>query len=152
MSEPSAVTPTAPPGVLVDTDVCSRVVLPGMVRGKRHPEYAAWVNTLLGYRLAISVQTRVELLAWPLLRGWGATRTTELHTYLRRALVLQVTDDVQRGYAELTARLNNSGHGLGQKHHAADRWVAATALANSVPLATMDGIFKNVPGLNLLTP
>jgi predicted nucleic acid-binding protein len=88
----------------------------------------------------------------PLLRGWGAARTAELHNYLRKALVLQVTDDVQRRYAELTALLMNSGHALGEKHHVADRWVAATALANRVPLATMDGIFNDVPGLNLLTP
>jgi predicted nucleic acid-binding protein len=44
-----------------------------------------------------------------------------------------------------------AGHGLGQKDHEADRWVAATAIWLGVPLVAHDAIFANVKGLQLLT-
>jgi hypothetical protein len=44
-----------------------------------------------------------------------------------------------------------AGHALGQKHHEADRWVAATAMWLGVPLVAHDAIFASVEGLNLLT-
>ena len=43
------------------------------------------------------------------------------------------------------------GHGLGQKDHEADRWVAATAMWLGAPVVAHDAIFANVEGLNLLT-
>lgn len=44
-----------------------------------------------------------------------------------------------------------TGHGLGQKEHEADRWVAAAALWLQVPLVAHDRIFANVKDLELLT-
>jgi predicted nucleic acid-binding protein len=44
-----------------------------------------------------------------------------------------------------------NGHGLGQKEHEADRWVAATALHLDVPLVAHDAIFRSVTGLELVT-
>jgi hypothetical protein len=35
-----------------------------------------------------------------------------------------------------------SGHGLAQKDHEADRWIAATAIWLKVPLVAHDAIFK----------
>jgi hypothetical protein len=42
-------------------------------------------------------------------------------------------------------------HGLGQKEHEADRWVAVTAIWLQVPLVAHDRIFANVKDLELLT-
>ncbi len=42
------------------------------------------------------------------------------------------------------------GHGLSHKDHEADRWIAATALWLRVRVAH-DTIFKDVPGLDLIT-
>ena len=42
-----------------------------------------------------------------------------------------------------------AGHGLGQRDHDADRWIAATALRLGVPLVSNDRIFERVPGLVL---
>lgn len=55
------------PAVVVDTDVYSRIVLPGRGRKGAHPARAEWQEALLGHRLLIAVQTRVELLSMPLL-------------------------------------------------------------------------------------
>lgn len=59
----------------------------------------------------------------------------------------QLTD----AYATLRAWCVNNGHGLGQKEHQADRWVAATAIRLGIPLVAHDGIFTNVKQLELLT-
>jgi predicted nucleic acid-binding protein len=45
----------------------------------------------------------------------------------------------------------HDGHGLAQKDHEADRWIAATTIWLKVPLVAHDAIFKNVDGLELLT-
>jgi predicted nucleic acid-binding protein len=44
-----------------------------------------------------------------------------------------------------------TGHGLRQKQHEADRWIAATALWLQVPLVSHDSIFAKVKDLELLT-
>ena len=43
------------------------------------------------------------------------------------------------------------GHGLSQKSHEADRWIAATAMVLKVPLVAHDAVFRGVDGLELLT-
>ncbi len=54
-------------------------------------------------------------------------------------------------YARLRADCEALGHALGQREHNADRWIAATALRLGVPLVSNDGIFQDVPGLNIET-
>lgn len=54
-------------------------------------------------------------------------------------------------HAELRSRCVRAGHGLGQKAHEADRWIAATAIWLQVPLVTDDGIFFGVDGFAALT-
>ncbi len=44
-----------------------------------------------------------------------------------------------------------NGHGLGQKIHEADRWIAATAMLLNVPLVAHDAVFRDVHGLELIT-
>jgi predicted nucleic acid-binding protein len=56
-----------------------------------------------------------------------------------------------RAYASLRTWCVRTGHGLGQKDHEADRWVAATAIWLQVPLVAHDRIFANVKDLELLT-
>lgn len=142
------------PAVVVDTDVYSRVVLPGRGRSAAHPDRAAWQEVLLGYRLLVSVQTRVELLAMPLLskNPWSEKRKLELEDHVGGLTVLQVTEAVQDEFIALSGGLRKTGHALGNKIHTADRWIAATAMANGLPLASMDGVFRDVSGLERLGP
>lgn len=61
--------------VLVDTDVMSAVVLPGAVTGRPTRLGGEWIERLTGRSVAIAVQTRVELLIWPLVAWWGPERS-----------------------------------------------------------------------------
>lgn len=135
--------------VLVDTNVISRALLPSRISGKSVAA-TEWREALLGRSIAIAVQTRVELLTWPLMRDWGAARRDALEAWVAAVPVVDVTADVQAAYVDLTARAKKSGHAIHDRTHVADRWIAATALAARLPLASDDGIFSGIDGLELL--
>ena len=85
--------------------------------------------------------------------GWGARRRgvlDRLHRSYRRLCrpSIEVTD----AYVALRSWAVRTGHGLGAKDHEADRWVAAVAMAATLPLATEDSIFDDVAGLNRADP
>lgn len=156
MTDP-AQTSTAPStarAVVIDTDLYSQIVLPGRPRGRERPDASAWREALLGHRLLIAVQTRVELLAIPHLakQPWSEKRIAALQDHVNSAAVLQATEAVQDEFAILTGVLRTAGHALGAKVHTGDRWVAATALAHGLPVAAIDGIYDDVPGLGLVRP
>jgi len=52
-------------------------------------------------------------------------------------------------HAQLRADCEKVGHALTQRVHDADRWIAATAIRLGIPLVSNDGIFVDVPGLEL---
>ena len=52
--------------------------------------------------------------------------------------------------ADLRDRCRTAGHGLHEKIHDSDRWIASTAIRYGIPLISDDGIFREVPGLTLL--
>ncbi len=52
-------------------------------------------------------------------------------------------------YAQLRVECQRAGHALSQREHDADRWIAATAVRLRIPLVSNDGIFVNVPDLEL---
>lgn len=53
--------------------------------------------------------------------------------------------------AELRDRCGRSGHGLGQKVHESDRWIAATAIRLDQELVSDDAVFPDAPGLTVLS-
>jgi predicted nucleic acid-binding protein len=59
--------------------------------------------------------------------------------------------DLAAAYVDLRVACAAQGHALGERIHEADRWIAATAVWLGVPLVTHDGVFRNTPGLRLLT-
>jgi len=85
------------------------------------------------------------------LATWGPQRLRRLERELRRAETIWPGLELIDAYAALRAWCVKAGHGLGQKDHEADRWVAATAMWLGVPVVAHDAIFANVEGLNLLT-
>jgi len=133
--------------VLVDTDVFSRVY----VTEPRDSNATAWTATLEGRTIVISVQTAVELRVWPILKNWGDKRTRRLANLISSVPTIQISQDVQDRYVELTAWAKNNGHGLQAKANQGDRWIAATALAHNLELAARDGIYEGVVGLRLLS-
>lgn len=144
-------TPSTP--VVLDTDVFSRLLVS---RGGRKPTAAEqsnrdhWGRVLTGRTLVISAQTRAELLAWPLAARWSQDRSDKLEAIISGVGIIPLDDAVQRTYAQLKAWAKPMGHAIQDKVHTADRWIAASAIANGLPLATEDHIFDSVPALVLL--
>jgi predicted nucleic acid-binding protein len=99
----------------------------------------------------ISFVTVAELEYGAKLAGWGPERLQRLAYEIGRTEVVWPGPHLTEVYASLRAWCVRTGHGLGQKHHEADRWIAATALWLQVPLVAHDGIFANVKDLELLT-
>jgi predicted nucleic acid-binding protein len=80
--------------------------------------------------------------------GWGQARTERLSQLIARARVLPVDIDTIETVARLRNECRQIGHGLHQRNHNADLWIAATAIRWSIPLVA---IFSDCPGLELRT-
>lgn len=106
---------------------------------------------LEGRPAVISFVTVAELEYGARLAGWGPDRLRRLEYEIGRAQIVWPGPHLTDVYATLRAWCVRTGHGLGQKEHEADRWVAATAVWLQVPLVAHDGIFANVKNLELLT-
>ena len=59
--------------------------------------------------------------------------------------------DLVEAYVSLRHECSASGHPLAQKLHEADRWIAATAHWLDVPLVAHDAVFRDAPGLAVIT-
>jgi len=127
--------------LLIDTDL-----LIDLERGAGTPAF----EELLGSEeRAISVITVSELLH-------GALRATGAHRMRRRAFVehllgamraIPITEPVARVHAEMWADLAARGEVIG----AHDLWIAATALAHGLGVATRNASeFERVPGLRVV--
>lgn len=134
--------------VVVDTDVFSRVVL----LSQPSPGYERFVPVLQGVRIVLAAQTVGELLFGARSRGWETRRLQELDELIGRCAVVPVDRTLTEVWADLTVACRERGHGLQDKLHVADRWIAATAIHLDVPLVSNDNIFNGAPLVNLLRP
>jgi len=87
-----------------------------------------------------------ELRYGALKAGWGELRRRGLERDLARLVVVQPDNALMHLCAQLRAKCEASGNGLGQKIHEADRWIGATALRLELDLVSDDALFQNVPG------
>lgn len=129
--------------VLIDTDL-----LVDLERGVSRPE----MESALGDEdRAISVITVSELLHG-VHRASGAQRTRRrafVEHLLAGLSALPITESVARVHAEIWAQLAQRGEIPG----AHDLWIAATAVAHGLGLATGNvDEFRRVPGLRLIAP
>jgi tRNA(fMet)-specific endonuclease VapC len=128
--------------VLIDTDL-----LVDLERGVANPD----VEDAIGdEERAISVITVSELLHG-VHRATGAQRTRR-HAFVEHILAgmraLEITEPIARVHADAWAQLAAKGQLIG----AHDLWIAATALAHGMGLATGNaGEFQRVPGLRVIT-
>jgi predicted nucleic acid-binding protein len=140
------VTPTEARGpVVVDTDVYGASLVPGSKLAERYEPL------IVGRPAFISFQTVAELRYGASLRGWGSARMRKLDAKISNAEVVHTGPGLIEVYVGLRVDCERSGHGLAQRIHDADRWIAATALRLGIPLVSNDGIFDQVPGLTVLT-
>ncbi|HUR18163.1 MAG TPA: PIN domain-containing protein [Acidimicrobiales bacterium] len=129
--------------VVIDTNVFGADLVPGS------PLTARYEPIIVGRPVVISFQTVAELHFGALRRNWGETRMRRLEARVREAEVVYPGPELVVVYAQLRVECERIGHGLSQRDHDADRWVAATALRLRVPLVSNDHIFRDVPGLDL---
>jgi predicted nucleic acid-binding protein len=112
---------------------------------------AAYQRHVGGRDLVISFITAAELRYGARLAGWGAQRLARLETRLAVAEIVWAGDGLVDEYVSLRHECAVSGHPLGQKHHEADRWIAATARWLGVALVAHDTVFRDTPGLRVIT-
>jgi hypothetical protein len=130
--------------VVIDTDVTSWLLDP---RPLPHAEAA---RRVIGRRArVVSFVTVTELRYGALRAGWGGLRLRRLERSLADLEVIQTSERLISRCAQLRDTASRGGHGLGQKIHEADRWVATTALAPGLELVAGDGSFGGIGGLDL---
>lgn len=132
---------------LVDTDAFSLLFAR---RDSSDPRTDRWRELLTGRQVVISFQTRAELLAGALARGWGERRMTDLRAILDRTPTIGIDNEVIDAHAALYAECRRVGHALHGKAHIGDRWIAACAIAKGIPLLAGDAIYLNAPKLNVV--
>lgn len=119
--------------VVVDTGVF------GAQFGPRSSELAFAYRAILADRpLIVSFVTEAELRFGATLANWGDKRLGRLDDALAGVDTVWPSAALVSEYAALRTWCVREGHGLGQKEHEADRWVAATALWLGIPLVSHD--------------
>jgi predicted nucleic acid-binding protein len=99
-------------------------------------------------RVAVSVVTIGELRLGVLAAKNGAARAQRLETLsMAEALEpLPIDGQVAHAWAALRLALRDSG----KRMPINDSWIAATAIAHGVPVASQDGDYDDVPGLEVI--
>ena len=105
-------------------------------------------TTALPDLLAVSVITIGELRAGVLASDDVTVRDRRLSTLLG-ALELDPVP-VDTAVADAWARLREAMRAQGRRMPINDSWIAATAIAHSVPVVTQDDDYADVPGLTVI--
>jgi hypothetical protein len=99
-------------------------------------------------QLAVSVVTTGELRAGVLAAVDNATRARRLETFTRVLDLepLPIDQSVAESWAHLRIVLRDAGLRMPVN----DSWIAATALANGLPVVTQDADYVTLPGLQVI--
>jgi predicted nucleic acid-binding protein len=132
--------------VVIDTNILGAELTPrGAATVERY-------RTILAGRAAIaSFMTEGELWYGAIRARWGEGRLLDLQRLLHTVHVAYPDPRMVALQIALRVRCAAGGHGLAEKVHEADRWVAATALYYQVPLISDDKIFSGVDGLDVVS-
>ena len=132
--------------VIIDTMVVS-----GLMNSAHDPMAARYLSLIAGRLILVSFVTVTELRYGALKARWGDLRRRGLERDLARFVFVVPDEALMYACAELRAMSERAGHPLGQKIHEADRWIAATAMKLGVELVSDDAVFRDVPGLTVIT-
>lgn len=138
-------TPGSSGPVVVDTGVFGADLVPGSELSDLYEPI------LRGRPVLISFQTVAELRYGARRRRWGALRLRQLEARISQAEIVYPGPDLVDAHVRLRVACAQAGHALADRAHDADRWIASTAMRLGIPLVTHDGVFRNAPGLGLLT-
>ena len=124
--------------------VLDSVVVSMLLRRDEPAEY--YRAEIEGLRPVISFQTREEALFGAIRAGWGVRRMNALHQHLDQYEMVPSSLELIRVSAQLRSDRKKAGRAL----TTADAWIAATAIMLACPLASHDGDFSGIPGLELI--
>jgi predicted nucleic acid-binding protein len=99
-------------------------------------------------RVAVSVITIGELRLGVLAADSGPIRARRLETLSAAEALDPLPIDAQVAHAWAALRL--ALHDTGKRMPINDSWIAATAIANGMPIASQDGDYDDVPGLQVI--
>ena len=125
--------------IVLDTSVVSL-----LFRGDARCSF--YLPYLSGQRPVASFQTVEEVWYGAYRAGWGARQKNDLAQHLAQYEIVWPDEETVEISARLRVARGKAGRGL----NTADAWIAATALRLSCPLASDDGDFDHIPGLNLI--
>lgn len=99
-------------------------------------------------RVAVSVVTVAELRLGVLAAQDGSTRAQRLETLSAAASLdpLPIDEGVAHAWATLRLALRDAG----KRMPINDSWIAATAIANDLAVASQDGDYDDIPGLRVI--
>jgi len=133
--------------VVVDTMVAS-----ALVNARLDRSGAEQFKELISDRpIIVSFATVTELHFGAVKAHWGEFRLRSLDRDLEGFTVAQPDDALMQRCARLRFACEQLGHPLAQKLHEADRWIATTAIVGELDLVSNDKVFRDTPGLSLLT-
>lgn len=89
---------------------------------------------LAGKLWCITFVTVGEMTQWAQLRSWSPRNQAALDAWLSDRVLLEGSTDV----AKIWGRLSAEGKQRGRTHPINDCWIAATCLAEGLPLATFN--------------
>lgn len=132
--------------VVVDTNVFG-----ASLTRRNAPLVDLYASHLVGRVIVLAARTVAELRYGALLAKWGPSRRAALERRLARAPGRAGRRRVGVGGGQGPGCRRRIGHAMADDHHANDLWIAATALCYRLPLVAHDGVFRQVPGLDLRT-
>jgi predicted nucleic acid-binding protein len=133
-----------------DTNIVSAILV-GPRRTKEAELLKRYDRHLRGRSFVLSFVTVAELRFGAQKMSFGAGRLAAMEDWISNtASVVMPDNDLVNVYAQLRTSCAARGHGLADKLHEADRWIAATAIRHNLPLISDDRVFRNVPDLTLL--
>jgi len=119
--------------VLLDTSVASLL----HPRRRASTLLALYEADLRGKTLAVDLQTVAELWSWADENGWGSEQRAGLRRFVSHFVVLPHTMEVAERWAQVMVGARRRGRRL----EAGDAWIAAAAVAYTIPLVTHDQDF-----------
>jgi tRNA(fMet)-specific endonuclease VapC len=99
----------------------------------------------------LAFHTGMELRFGAMRAEWGDFRSRRLERRIAEMTVVQPRRGDDHRLRGAAGRLPADRPRSWRKVHDGDRWIAATALRLGVPLVSHDGVFKDVPVLQLIT-
>ncbi len=125
----------------VDTNIISYIF-------RKDTRASLYEQHLVGRLKVIAAQTFAELELLPLQNSWSEKKHRKLRELLNDYLIIEADKKIGLKWAQIQFEARKNGTPVS----VSDAWIAATALAYSIPLVTHNyKDFKNISDLQIIT-